>query len=119
MAVSEGFKAQLRELFADLGEIRMRPMFGGVGVYRGELFFAVVDEDVVYLKADDETEDRFREAGSSVFVYRTKAGVEMSLRYWRLPDSAFDDPSEACDWAHLALAAAQRAIARSKGRRKA
>ena len=117
MPVSAGFKEQIRELFGGLGEVRIRPMFGGAGVYLGDLFFAVADDDVLYLKVDDETEGRFREAGSEGFVYETKEGERMSLRYWRLPDTAFDDPDEAADWARLALGAATRAAARKKPKR--
>ena len=117
MAVSAGFKAQIRELFAGLGDVRIRPMFGGAGVYLDELFFALADDDVLYLKVDDETEARFREAGSEGFVYVTKEGERMSLRYWRIPDTAFDDPEEAADWARLALGAATRAAARKKPRK--
>jgi DNA transformation protein len=112
MTVSAGFKAQIRELFEGLGELRIRPMFGGAGVYLDDLFFALADDDVLYLKVDDETEARFRDAGSEVFVYATKAGERMALRYWRLPDTAFDDPEEAAEWGRLALSAASRAVAK-------
>lgn len=34
-------------------------MFGGVGLYAGELFFALIDDDILYLKADDTTRAAF------------------------------------------------------------
>lgn len=34
-------------------------MFGGVGLYAGELFFALIDDDILYLKADDATPAAF------------------------------------------------------------
>jgi DNA transformation protein len=30
-------------------------MFGGVGIYSGDLFFALIADDTVYFKADDST----------------------------------------------------------------
>ena len=47
-AVSE----HARELFAPLGEIRIKPMFGGAGIYLEDTFFALIYEYEIYIKAD-------------------------------------------------------------------
>ena len=41
-------------------------MFGGVGIYSADLFFAIVDEDTLYLKVDRHPA-RFRGAGMGSF----------------------------------------------------
>ena len=38
-------------------------MFGGVGIYAGELFFALIADDTLYLKADDQTRSEFERRG--------------------------------------------------------
>jgi DNA transformation protein len=100
----------IRDLFAGLGPVRVRRMFGGQGVYRDELMFALEAGGELYLKADGETAGAFAKAGSRQFVY-TKGGKPMPMSYWRLPDSALDDPDEASRWGRLAVEAARRAAA--------
>ena len=125
MAVDPGFLEFVQDLLSELGPIRVKRMFGGVGLYARDLFFAIGDEDVLYLKVDDETEAEFAAAGSYAFRVEgtaskptaIKASTEetgYTMRYWRLPDSALDDPEEAVRWANLALDAARRAAARKK-----
>ena len=111
MAVTPGLAEQVEELFASLGAIRIRRMFGALGVYCDELFFAIADDGMIYLKADDASEPAFREAGSEPFTFTDKDGVAQTMRYWRLPDDAFDDRDEARRWGAMALDAARRAKA--------
>lgn len=100
--------ATLADLFVEFGPVRVRRMFGGAGVYTGSLMFALVADDALYLKADALTEDRFRAAGSSPFVYEAANGKRAVMSYWRVPDALYDDPAALADWARLAVAAAER-----------
>lgn len=53
MAVTEGFKDFVTELLIGVGPITIRNMFGGAGVYADGVMFAIVVDDVFYLKADE------------------------------------------------------------------
>ena len=53
----------IRDLFADLGAVRVRRMFGGQGIYLDELMFALEAGGELYLKADPETAGLFAKAG--------------------------------------------------------
>jgi DNA transformation protein len=108
MGVSRDFAAYVQELFAPLGVIRVKQMFGGAGVYADDLMFALIHDDALYLRVDAEIEARFREAGSQPFIYKTKDGAEMSLGYWRAPDEVLESPEEAEPWARLSIEAALR-----------
>jgi DNA transformation protein and related proteins len=103
----------IRDLFAALGPVRVRKMFGGQGIYRDDLMFGLEAGGELFLKADAETAGAFAAAGSRQFVY-TKDGRPTPMSYWRLPDAALDDPDEAARWGGLAVAAAQRAAANKK-----
>jgi DNA transformation protein len=46
--------AYLPEVFELFGPVTIRKMFGGYGVYHDGLMFALVADDTLYLKADDE-----------------------------------------------------------------
>ena len=106
----------VRELLAGLGEIRIRRMFGAAGVYLDDLFFAIIDDDVLYLRAEEEDRAAYAEAGSRQFTYAMKDGVIQSMAYWSLPDTAADDPDEAVMWARKAVEAARRKAAGKRAR---
>ena len=97
----------IRDLFASLGPLRIRRMFGAQGIYLGEVMFALAADGELYLKADAATLEAFRAAGSRPFSY-LRQGRTARLNYWRMPDGAVDDPEEAARWARLALDAARR-----------
>ncbi len=118
MKASPEFVAYLQELFGALGPVRVKSMFGGAGVYAGELMIGLLDRDeTLYLRADDDTRARFEAAGSSPFVYPLKDGSEMALGYWRIPEEALESPEEALAWGRLALDAALKKRA-GKGRKR-
>ena len=50
-----------------LGPIASKRMFGSVGLYAGDLFFALIAGDVLYLKADEVTRDAREKAGARPF----------------------------------------------------
>lgn len=117
-AMSQDFITYLHELFADFGPIRTRAMFGGHGVYAAidgadDRIIGVVIDDALYLKADAETADRFRQAGCTPFVYRAK-GREIPMSYWSLPGEAMDSAQAMLPWARLAWDAASRRPVRKR-----
>ncbi len=101
----------IRDVFRSLGPIQIRRMFGGQGIYQGETMFALVASGELYLKADDQTSEVFRNLGSRPFTYERRDGRAMATSYWLMPESALDDPDEAAGFAGLALQAAWRARA--------
>ncbi|MBI1211590.1 MAG: hypothetical protein GC190_09020 [Alphaproteobacteria bacterium] len=109
MAVSPAYRDYLSDLFAPLGEIAIRTMFGGAGVYHKDQFFALVIGERIYLKTDDRTRPAFEREGSKPFVYQTKDGEQSSHTYLELPARLLDDPEELKVWARDAYEAAIRA----------
>jgi DNA transformation protein len=100
----------IRDVFQAVGRpLQIRRMFGGQGVYQGDVMFALVARDEIYLKADAETVDEFRNLGSKPFAFDTKGGTTTITSYWLMPASGFDEPDEAARFADLAMAAALRA----------
>ena len=107
----------IREVFADIMPVRVRRMFGGHGVYDGDIMFALEADGELYLKADALSQARFVAAGSSPFVY-ARGDKPFAMSYWRLPEAAFDDGDELRGWTELALSAARRAAAARPVRRR-
>ena len=82
-------------------------MFGGAGIYRDGLMFALAAGGEIYLKTDGETAAQFRDAGSRPFVF-AKAGTLVATSYWSLPEAALDDGDVLRVWAERAYGSAQR-----------
>ncbi len=111
MAYSPDFGIWVEEHLAALGPLTIKRMFGGAAVYADGLTFALLDDGIVWLKADEINEPGLRQAGARQFTYPARDGREMTMAYWSLPDTAVDDPEEAVRWAREAIAAALRKAA--------
>ena len=109
MPVSSDFMDYLTERLEPLGPITWRRMFGGAGVYCDGLFFAIVADDQLYLKVDDETRPAFEGEELEPFTYETAKGVKGVMSYHAAPDGALDDDETLLDWSQMALGAALRA----------
>ena len=94
MANSAGTIEFLAEALAPLGHITVRRMFGGAGIYCDGLIFGLLDDDVLYLKADAESIPLFQAEGMAAFSYDTTTGTKAIMSYWRMPERLFDDPEE-------------------------
>lgn len=98
---------RIHELFAPIGAIAIRRMFGGAGIYRDGRMFALEADGELYLKVDQTTRAAFAAVGSRPFTYTGK-GKPVAMSYWLLPETAHEDPDELVHWATLALSAAAR-----------
>ena len=100
-----------RDLFAGLGDIRIKRLFGGAGIYAGEVMFALIADDVIHVKADADLAAALEAEGSGPFVWIAPAGPKarrpIAMSYWRLPEAALDDIDQALDWGRRALAIAR------------
>ena len=102
--------AAIQDVFAAIGEVKVKRMFGGHGIYAEGLFFAIEGGKEIYLKTDERSAPEFRAAGSTPFFYEMK-GKAASMSYWKLPASAYDDSDELKRWCALALRSARDAAA--------
>jgi DNA transformation protein and related proteins len=112
---SPGFVAFAVDLLSRVGPVRARAMFGGHGVYCGDLMIGLVDDDEIFLKTDDETRPRFAEAGCRRWVYEG-GGRRMETSYFRPPDEAHESAEDMEPWGRLALEAARRSAAAKRAR---
>jgi DNA transformation protein len=117
VSVSESFRAFVVEQLARTTHaLRARSMFGGVGLYSGDLFFALMDDDVLYFKVDDTTRARFEERGMGPFRPGGEGGEVM--QYYEVPAEVMEDAEALAPWAAEAVEVARRARSRRRPRRK-
>ena len=108
------FAQHIADMFSFLGIVRTKRMFSGYGLFLDGLMFALVIDDMLYLKADMANRSIYIERGLAPFTYQ-RQGKPVALSYYQAPEEMMDDPDEALFWARCALAAARRADA---GKRK-
>jgi len=118
VALSPDFQDYLYELFEPVGTVKVKRMFGGAGVFYRDIMIALISDEQVYLKVDDQTTERFEAEGLESFVYATKDGKRTVMSYRLMPERAYDDPDELKQWAELAIEAAFRADAKKPKKRK-
>jgi len=109
MAGKNEFVEYLTEQLQPLGEVRARARFGGWGFYLDGRMFALVAEDVFYIKADAANREEFTRHGLEPFRYEMKGGIK-EMSYFQ-PPTAVDDGEVLCAWARKGVEAAARATA--------
>ncbi|MGB1235033.1 MAG: TfoX/Sxy family protein [Planktomarina sp.] len=103
MSVSDDQIAFAKDLFAPLGSLSTRKMFGGLGIYCDGIIFALMMRDgTLMVKAKGDLAAELADFGSLQFGHdhEKKKG---NMPYWSLPEAALDDPEQACDWAKKSL----------------
>ena len=112
MVASDSFAEFLREQLAPLGNVTMRRMFGKTGAFCDGFMLAMVRDNTLYFRVDDDNRAEFKEAESFPPLNYEKKGDTIDLAFWRAPERLFDEPDELVTWARSALAAAQRVAAK-------
>ena len=108
MAVSAEYRDHLQEIFEPLGSVSVRRMFGSVGVFYGDVMFALATGDEVYFKVDDVNRPDFEAAGAAPFSYMRNGEPRQLGSYMALPEDLFDEPDAMLQWARASVDAALR-----------
>lgn len=119
MAIPSPFVDHVLDMLRAFGAVTAKPMFGGWGLYRDGVFFALVAQDTLYLKCDDGNCAEFDAAGLDPFVYESRVDEHIVTSYRRAPDEALEDAEVMATWARIAYEAALRAKAtKGTGRKR-
>src|SRR5262245_38500983 len=107
MKVTEGFRLFVLKQLGGVKNVHARAMFGGVGLYAGDTFFALVAADTLYFKVDESNRPAFEAAGMPAF--EPYVGKAMAMGYYQVPAAVIENPTELATWANAAIRAAKRA----------
>lgn len=107
------------DLFAPLGKIAVRRMFGAEGLFRDRVMFGIVYQERIYLKTGEENRQAFIAEGVGPLYYRFKNAEGVLTSYYELPDRLYDDPEELAHWARAAFAVARQSPATKKKQKPA
>jgi TfoX/Sxy family transcriptional regulator of competence genes len=81
LVASDSFADVLREQLASVGHVTLRRMFGKTGVFCDRLMLAMVRDDALYFRVDDDNRALFKEAEAfPPLNYEKAAGASTSPR---------------------------------------
>jgi DNA transformation protein len=112
MPVSQNYCDYVLEQLAGLGKVVAKRMFGGMGLYHKDVFFAVLDDDQLYFKVDDVSRPDYLSAGMPPFQ-PTKDGPA-SKTYYQVPNFVLEDEKTVQEWARKAITAAKKKARKRK-----
>ena len=107
MRVSASFREFVLDQLAGVGGLRARAMFGGVGLYAGDVFFGILAADELFFKVNDTNRREYETAGSSPF--KPYADRAMTMPYYNVPIAVLEDAAILGEWAARAVAVAKTA----------
>jgi len=100
LAKDDSLRDRLVAQLAKLGAIECRPMFGGHGLYRDGVFFAILYDGHLYFKTGHASRARYVERGMRPF----RPTARQTLRtYYEVPAEVLQDGEELRAWAEDAL----------------
>jgi DNA transformation protein and related proteins len=98
--------------------VAARRMFGGHGIFRSDIMFALVHADTLYFRTDAATSAEYAAAGMEPFRY-DRAGRSVALGYHEVPADLLDEPDRLAAWADKAYRVALRRRAPAAAARRA
>lgn len=115
MTVTATYRAfVLERLQRALPDVRARDMFGGVGFYAGTTFFALIGNDVLYFKVDEQTRAAYEARGMRAFRPFGEGGEVM--QYYEVPVDVIEDADLLRQWAGIAVQVGRKAKQRKAKR---
>ncbi|MCF6321769.1 MAG: TfoX/Sxy family protein [Rhizobiaceae bacterium] len=110
MALQPEFITWLEDMFSIVPDTTIRKMFGGVGVFRHGLMYALATSDGrISMKADEQTISDFEAEGCEEWRYIRKSGKSSTMGYWYIPERLSDDGDALLEWSLKAFDVALRA----------
>jgi DNA transformation protein len=96
VARADSFKEFVLDQLSDLRSVSCRAMFGGYGLYQGDVFFGIIHKSRLYLKTNDRTRAAYLRHGSKPFQPNRKQTLNT---YYEVPVEIIEDQDRLVEWA--------------------
>lgn len=94
------------DLLQPIGNIMARKMFGGFGIYKDNIFFALIINNILYFKVDENNRSLYEAHDSEPFSYEGKNKKIITMSYWEVPINVLEDDTKLKQWVQQAVNAA-------------
>ena len=99
------FVEHIMDILSSFSDIKLCRMFGGYGIYRGKIIFAIIMDDELYFKVDAKLAEKYKNAGSFPFTYK-RDDKTIALSYWYVPSEVIEDIDLLKEWFNKSLGVA-------------
>ncbi len=120
MTVDTEFHDFLRDQLAGFGPFEVKRMFGGSGLFRNGIMFALIVRDgTFHFRVDDTNRPDYEATGMPPFTFQHKnQSRRAAMPYYVCPPEVMEDADEFSVWAEKAWAAAVAAAKEKKPRKR-
>jgi DNA transformation protein and related proteins len=105
---SRGYCDYVLDILSHMDGITSRGMFGGFGLYKSGVMFALIADDVLYYKVGPANIADYEDAGSEPFTYSGK-NKPIKMSYWQVPEDVLEDQDDLTEWTRKACEIALKA----------
>ncbi len=93
---TDSFKDFVLDQLGSLRGVTCRAMFGGYGLYQGDVFFGIIHKGRLYFKTSETSRSAYRERGMKPF----RPNVRQTLKtYYEVPVDVTEDAEQLVAWA--------------------
>jgi DNA transformation protein len=93
---TDSFKDFVLDQLDGLRGVTCRSMFGGYGLYQGEVFFGIIHKGRLYFKTDGASRETYRARGMKPFRPNQKQTLKT---YYEVPVEVMEDAERLVAWA--------------------
>ncbi|MCK4998144.1 MAG: TfoX/Sxy family protein [Anaerohalosphaera sp.] len=112
MPVTDEYLEYVLDQLRTFGEVTYRKMFGGIGLYLLGKFFALIADDVLYFKVDDDNRNDYEQA--SMEPFKPFPDKPQTMQYYEVPIDVLENRDNLKPWADKAYAVAVRKAKKTK-----
>jgi len=94
------FSSHVAELLEEYGDIKIKSMFGGYGVFLNEKIIGIIADEELYFKSPKDNLVFKEEYGAEQFAYEAK-GKPVKMSYYKAPSEIFDDSTMLKKWGNI------------------
>jgi DNA transformation protein and related proteins len=94
----------MEELMGDMPGVTSRAMFGGWGIYKDGVIFAIIADGRLYFKVGSGNQQDFESRGSESFMYQMPNGKKTTMSYRELPEEIAENKNELVGWIDKSVA---------------
>jgi DNA transformation protein and related proteins len=98
--ISNSFNLYIADLLEKYGDIKIKSMFGGFGVFMDGKIIAIIADEELYFKSAKDNFIFRKEFGAEQFTYQAK-GKTVKMNYFKAPSEIFDDPDILQRWVNI------------------
>ena len=112
MPVTDEYLEYVLDQLRTFGDVTYRKMFGGIGLYLLGKFFALIADDVLYFKVDDDNRSDYEDA--SMEPFKPFDDKPNTMQYYEVPIDILENRDNLKTWADKAYAVAVRKAKKTK-----